>query len=61
MKQFAETITAIDMSGGVRRWRDTGTTRSGRNEARRPMRAVTVVMVNEHAEGIVNLRIRRAE
>jgi len=47
MKQSAETTTAVDISGEVGRWRDQQTTRSGRNEAQRPMRTVTIVMVDE--------------
>ena len=58
MKQSAETIAAMDMSGEVWRWHNR-TTRSGRSEGERPMRAVTVAMVHDAAPCEPSSRTRR--
>ena len=50
VKQAVEPIAAVDIRRGRQRRRDPRETRSGWNEARRSMGAMTIVMVNEHAE-----------
>src|SRR2546426_1075501 len=60
MKQSAETITAVDISGEVGRWGDQRTTRSGRNEAQRPRWTVTIVQLDNATPPLPRLHLARA-